>query len=108
LAVLLFIGWAATGVCPLLVAVVPAESVPQELISTAVGLNVALASLVGGVAGPGLAGWAADAWGPRAPIYMTLAAAALAAFLSLFVRETAPRRVAARREVVSQRRLSGT
>jgi MFS family permease len=91
-AALLFVGWAAAGVCPLFVALVPSESVPKDLISTAIGVNLALATLVGGMAGPALAGWAADVWGPRAPLYVCLACAGSAAILGLFVRETAPRR----------------
>lgn len=87
---LLSVGWAAAGVCPLFIAIVPSESVPREQISAAVGLNVALATLVGGVAGPALAGWAADAWGPQAPLVICLACAATAALLGLGVRETAP------------------
>jgi MFS family permease len=91
-AALLFVGWAAAGVCPLFVALVPSESVPKDLISTAIGVNLAVATLVGGMAGPALAGWAADVWGPRAPVYICLACAGSAALLGLFVRETAPRR----------------
>lgn len=91
-AALLCVGWAAAGVCPLFVAIVPSESVPGELIATAIGLNVAVATLVGGMAGPALAGWAADVWGPRAPLFICLACAASAAVLAWFVRETAPGR----------------
>ena len=92
-AALLFVGWGAAGVCPLFVALVPSESVPKDLISTAIGVNLAMATLVGGMAGPALAGWAADVWGPRAPVYVCLACAGAAAILGLFVRETAPRRI---------------
>jgi MFS family permease len=98
-AALLFVGWSAAGVCPLFVALVPSESVSKDLISTAIGVNLALATLVGGMAGPALAGWAADAWGPRAPVYICLACAGSAALLGLFVRETAPRNTGPRQRV---------
>lgn len=89
---LLSLGWAAAGVCPLFIAIVPSESVPRDQIATAVGLSVALATLAGGVAGPALAGWAADAWGSEAPLIICLACATAAALLGLLVRETAPRK----------------
>jgi ACS family hexuronate transporter-like MFS transporter len=102
-AALLFVGWAAAGACPLFVALVPSESVPKDLISTAIGVNLALATLVGGMAGPALAGWAADVWGPRAPVYICLACAGSAAVLGLLVRETAPRRIGHRLPLAAPR-----
>jgi predicted MFS family arabinose efflux permease len=88
---LLFIGWAAAGVAPLFLAIVPSESVPKEFLSTVIGLNIAVGTLVGGVGGPALAGWAADEWGLRASVVIDIGCAAMAALVALFIRETAPR-----------------
>jgi predicted MFS family arabinose efflux permease len=88
---LLFLGWAAAGVTPLFLAIVPSESVPKEFLSTVIGLNIAVGTLIGGVGGPALAGWAADQWGLRASVFIDVACAALAALLALFIHETVPR-----------------
>jgi predicted MFS family arabinose efflux permease len=89
---LLFLGWAAAGATPLFLAIVPSESVPKEYLSTVIGLNIAAGTLIGGVGGPALAGWAADEWGLRASVIIDVACAALASMAALFIRETAPRR----------------
>jgi predicted MFS family arabinose efflux permease len=89
--VLLFLGWAAAGVTPLFLAIVPSESVPKESLSTVIGLNIAVGTLIGGVGGPAFAGWAADQWGLHASLGIDVACAASAALLALFIRETAPR-----------------
>jgi predicted MFS family arabinose efflux permease len=88
---LLFLGWAAAGVTPLFLAIVPSESVPKEFLSTVIGLNIAVGTLIGGVGGPALAGWAADQWGLHASLDIDVACAAVASVLALFLRETAPR-----------------
>jgi MFS family permease len=88
---LLFLGWAAAGVAPLFLAIVPSESVPKEFLSTVIGLNIAVGTLIGGVGGPALAGWAADQWGLRASLGIDVVCAAAASLLALFIHETIPR-----------------
>ena len=69
----------------------PRESVAKEFLSTVIGLKVAVGTLIGGVGGPALAGWAADQWGLHASLDIDVACAALACLAALFIRETAPR-----------------
>jgi sugar phosphate permease len=49
-----------------------------------------LGELIGGVLTPIGAGWAADQYGLRAPLYIEAACALIAVVLALFLHETAP------------------
>lgn len=90
LAGLMFIGWASAGASTLFFATIPAESVPERYVSTAIGFNIGVSTLVGGVAGPVLAGWTADAGGLDRPLYIVAGCAALMALVSFGLRETRP------------------
>jgi MFS family permease len=90
LAVLIFIGWSASGVFPLFMGTIPSETIPARYIATSLGLVMGLGELIGGVLTPVGAGWAADRYGLRAPIYIEAACALIATVLALFLQETAP------------------
>ncbi|MFM0348194.1 MFS transporter [Paraburkholderia sp. RL17-347-BIC-D] len=90
LAVLMFFGWASAGASTLFFATVPAESVPLHLISTAIGLNISVATLLGGVVAPVAAGWLADARGVQAAVMVVAGCAGAMALLSLGLKETRP------------------
>ena len=90
LAVFTFVGWALAGASPVIMATVPSESVPVRSISTAIGLIIAVSTLVGGVAGPALAGWSADHWSLTVPMLMDAGCCVIIAALSLALHETAP------------------
>ena len=60
LAVLIFLGWSASGTFPLFMSTIPSESIPAGFVATSVGMVVGLGEVLGGVSGPALAGWAAD------------------------------------------------
>lgn len=93
LGVLIFIGWSASGVFPLFMGTIPSETIPARYIATSLGIVVGLGELIGGVLTPVGAGWAADTYGLRAPIYIEAACAVIATVLALFLKETAPARL---------------
>lgn len=91
---LMFIGLAPIGVSILSMATIPAESVPVQSISTAIGLCVGIGTLVGGGAGPTIAGWIADRWNLRGALLFQAGCAALMAVLAIPLRETLVRKSA--------------
>jgi MFS family permease len=95
LAVLVFVGWAGAGCFPLFMATIPAETVPPRYLATAFGLVMGMGELIGGVLSPTIAGKAADVYGGAAPIYIMVGCALVAGLLALFLKETAPLKVAA-------------
>lgn len=96
LGLLFFLGWPMTGLGTFSMGIIPAESVRSDALTRALGLVIATGVLVGGLAGPAIAGWGADHWGPRAPLFVQAACAALSAAMALGLAETAPRRGSAR------------
>ena len=94
LAVLIFFGWSASGVFPLFMSTIPSETLPARYIATAIALVVGFGELIGGVLVPFGAGVAADRYGLRVTLFIQLVCAVLATILALFLRETAPARVA--------------
>jgi len=85
---LMFLGWAPVGASILFMATIPAESVPVRSITTAIGLTFAIGTLIGGGAGPSVAGWIADTWGLRVSLLLAAAVSAAMAAISLALRET--------------------
>jgi predicted MFS family arabinose efflux permease len=93
LLIALFVGGLAAGAGPLYVAIVPSEAVPRRHVATAVALSLGSGEIIGGVAGPFIAGRAADAYGLDAPFWISAGCAAFCAVLSLLLIETAPRKM---------------
>ena len=93
LAVLIFLGWSASGTFPLFMGTIPSESIPASFVATSVGMVVGLGEVLGGVSGPAVAGWAADLYGLRAPLVIEGGCAIVGMLLALGLRETAPVRV---------------
>ena len=91
---LMLIGLAPIGVSILSMATIPAESVPVQSISRAIGLCVGIGTLVGGGAGPTIAGWIADRWNLRGALLFQAGCAALMAVLAMPLRETLVRKTA--------------
>jgi MFS family permease len=85
---LMFLGWAPVGASILFMATIPAESVPARSITTAIGLTFATGTLIGGGAGPSVAGWIADTWGLRVSLLLAAAVCAAMAAISLALWET--------------------
>ena len=92
LAAVLTLSGFAGGVLPLAMAIIPAESVPEDLRPVAVGLVQGMAEIAGGVGAPLLAGWLALSWGLSAAVLVSASFAVLAALAALPVQETAPHR----------------
>lgn len=94
LSVLLFIGWSGSGTFPLFMGVIPGETVSRSLAATSMGLVVGIGELLGGVLAPSAAGWLGDMSSLAAPVLTIACCAFVAGILSLFLKETAPRKVA--------------
>jgi ACS family hexuronate transporter-like MFS transporter len=88
LAVSVFFGSFAGGTFPLFLAVIPAETVGARQLPTVIGLIQGISEIVGGVALPLVAGWAADRIGLQAPLLITLVGTLLAGLFALALRET--------------------
>jgi MFS transporter, ACS family, hexuronate transporter len=102
LAPLIFVGACVGGAMSLFMGVIPSETVPPRMVATAIALVIGAAEIIGGVAGPTLAGMAADHWGLRAPMWITAGCLVVAIAAACGMKETAPRAVARR-----QARASG-
>jgi len=94
LGALIFIGWSASGTFPLFMGTVPSETIPARYVATSLGMVVGLGEILGGVGAPAIAGRAADRYGLQAPLVIMAACAIVGTVLALFLRETAPIRLA--------------
>jgi ACS family hexuronate transporter-like MFS transporter len=92
LALLVLIGWAASGVFPLFMATVPSETLPPGVLTTAVGVVMGTGELFGGVLAPTVAGWSADRYGLKTPLLAELVCTVIASVLAMLMTETAPAR----------------
>jgi MFS family permease len=98
LALLVFLGWSASGTFPLFMATIPSETIPSRYVATTLGLVMGLGELIGGGLVPWLAGRAADHYGNLAiTMWIASGLAVIATVLTLFLVETAPVKVAATR-----------
>ncbi|HEV2700946.1 MAG TPA: MFS transporter [Steroidobacteraceae bacterium] len=100
LAALVFVGWSASGTFPLFMATIPSETIPSRYVATTLGLVMGLGELIGGGFVPWLSGRAADHYNNLAvTMWIASGLAVIATVLTLFLVETAPVKVAARRSV---------
>jgi ACS family hexuronate transporter-like MFS transporter len=93
---LIFLGWSASGVMPLIMGTVPSETIPVKYIATTLGIVMGLGELIGGAVTPTVAGMAADAYGLSATLLIEAGLALVCAVLALFLIETAPVKVGQR------------
>lgn len=93
LAAIFFVGGMLNGASPLFLATIPSEAVDARYTATALGFIMGTGELLGGVLGPTLAGKAADSLGLSAPLWIMVGLSIGGSFVSLFLRETAPRRL---------------
>jgi MFS transporter, ACS family, hexuronate transporter len=89
--VLFALGAALSGVFPLAMATIPSETVPPQQLATVLGLTMGLGEIIGGVFTPAIAGWAADARGLGATLWILVGLSAVTCALACFIEETAPR-----------------
>lgn len=95
LAVLLLLSYTGLGCFTIFMSTIPAETVPAKNMATAIGMIMGVGEIAGGFVAPTVAGYAADLYGLQMPFWIAAVGAALACLLSLFLTETAPRRVPA-------------
>jgi len=96
LGALFFAGWTVVGAFPLFMATIPSETVDSRHTATVLGLIMGVGEGIGGAVSPTLAGMAADRYGLTAPLWIMLCLPVAACLLSFGLRETAPRKLAAR------------
>ncbi|MNP60566.1 hypothetical protein D3C76_1556620 [compost metagenome] len=90
LGVLMVITFTGLGCFTLFMSTIPAETVPREVMATALGMIMGVGELVGGFVAPTVAGFAADQFGLSIVMWISCGGALLAAGLSLLLKETAP------------------
>lgn len=100
LGTLIFFGWSASGTFPLFMGTVPSETIPARYVATSLGMVVGLGEILGGVGAPAISGRAADLYGLQAPLVIMSACAVVGTVLALFLRETAPVRLARNRSAM--------
>jgi len=91
---LMFVGWIGTAAFPLFMSVIPGETLPPRYAATAMGLVSCVGEIVGGSGAPLLGGRAADLTTLAAPIKLAAICALGGTILSLFLKETAPVKLA--------------
>jgi MFS family permease len=92
--ILLLIGWSASGVFPIFMATIPAESVSAASFGAAIGLVGGIGEVIGGFFGPPLAGLLADRFGLNAPLVLMGGLMIVSVLLAAGLIETHPRRKA--------------
>jgi len=98
-AVALFIGLFAVsffclGNVALITGPIATEAAPIGLVSSAIGVVVGAGEIFGGGVAPSIAGFIGNAYGIENTLYVALTGVVLGIFVSLFLRETAPRKLA--------------
>lgn len=88
--VLMLLTYTGLGCFTLFMATIPAETVPREVMATALGMIMGIGELLGGFVSPTIAGFAADRFGLSIVMWISCGGALLAALLALFLKETAP------------------
>jgi MFS family permease len=81
------------GALAILAGPIPAEAAPAGLVATAAGLVIGAGEIFGGGVAPVIAGGIADHHGLQYTLYFALGGQLVGLLLSLFLRETAPRRM---------------
>lgn len=96
LPVMMLIGFLTSvgqGAFPLFMAIIPGESLPFHLVATAISVTQMFGEVVGGAVAPSIAGFAADAWGLQAPLWIAVAGALVSGVIAFGLKETAPVRI---------------
>ena len=68
------------------------EAAPVGLVSSAIGVVVGAGEIFGGGVAPSIAGFIGNSYGIEKTLYVALTGVVLGIFVSLFLRETAPRK----------------
>ena len=78
------------GAIPLIMAVIPGESVPKALVATAMGFIMMFGEIVAGTTVPVIAGFFSDKYGISMAMWFALGGAVIQIIPSFFLKETAP------------------
>lgn len=98
--VLLFLAaTSALGLLTLISGTMAAEAAPVGRIAATIGLISGSGEIFGGGIAPAIAGWMAKHHGLQSPLYLAFAGLAAGLVISLFFRETAPRKLADRNDL---------
>jgi MFS family permease len=84
------------GMIPLIMVLVPAESVGPKLMGSALGINLLFGEILGGALWPLVGGVIADKYGYGVPMFVYMGLCGAIAVIALFMYETAPRVLAKR------------
>lgn len=90
LAAIFFIGWAVNGAFPIFMATIPSESFAPRHHATVLGLAMGSCEILGGVAGPPIAGALNDMFGMEAFLWMLMGLSLTAGIIAMGLKETAP------------------
>ncbi|GEO25230.1 MFS transporter [Alicyclobacillus acidoterrestris] len=91
--ILLFVLAIGQGYSPVVMSIIPSESVPAVFAASTIGLMMMIGEIFGGTTVPTIAGIAADHYGLTAPMWISAAGSFLVFLVGFGIRETAPRRV---------------
>ncbi len=83
----------------MLAAIVSVESVPPVLAASAAGIPIGTGEIFGGGAAPAIAGYVAQNYGIQNILYIGLIGLVVSIVISLFLKETAPIKVAAKQKL---------
>ncbi len=96
--VLLFLAsTSALGLLTLISGTMAAEAAPAGRVAATIGLTVGSGEIFGGGIAPAIAGWMAKHHGLQSPLYLAFGGLVVGLLISLWMRETAPRKLAAHR-----------
>jgi MFS family permease len=94
-ALLFMISFCTLGNIALITGPISTESAPPGLISSAIGMVVGAGEIFGGGVAPIIAGAVAQNYGIQNILWVAISGVALGVFVSLFLKETAPRKIGA-------------
>lgn len=87
----LFFFYFGLGSLPIVMSIVPSESVPRQYVVGTLGFVMAVTELLGGFSGPAISGVLADMYGLNAPFYFAAGVAGIACIGSFLLVETSPK-----------------
>jgi len=99
LVAIFFIGWMVNGIFPIFMATIPSETFAPRHHATVLGLAMGSCEILGGVAGPPIAGMLNDAFGISTFLWLLIGLALASGVAATFLKETAPAVLARRGEV---------
>ncbi len=85
-----FLGWMVNGTFPIFMATIPSETFKPVHHATVLGLAMGFCEVLGGVAGPPIAGLLNDRFGMESFLYALMVLAAISGIVSMGLHETAP------------------